>query len=380
MLARAARRAGDGSPGLALWTTFRAMTPSGDTSSPARPHVGRTGRATPGHGLPEPSPHADGTATARRGRLPSLFIAGQPKSGTTALYEMLREHPQIFMPDRKEPRFFCGELLHRDPPRPGGTPKTLEEYMTWFEDARPDQIVGEASPWYLWSPTAAARIAAVVPDARIVVSLREPASLVRSLHMEWVQLYVETETDLRRAVSLEADRRAGRNVPKRTYWPQLLQYAEHAKYVEQLGHLEAEFPHEQLLVLIYDDFRRDNEGTLDRVLRFIGVDPGVPLPVKDANPSVRVRSARMHELIHALSVGHGPVSHGAKAALKAVTPRALRRRALFATQKRLVWAPPLPPDEPFMAELRSRFKPDVVALSEHLGRDLVALWGYDRVD
>jgi len=67
--------------------------------------------------------------------MPGAFIIGQPKSGTTALYEMLKQHPQIFMPDRKEPRFFVEEMLHRDAPRPGGTPKTMEEYLTWFEDA-----------------------------------------------------------------------------------------------------------------------------------------------------------------------------------------------------------------------------------------------------
>jgi len=50
---------------------------------------------------------------------------------------MLKQHPQIFMPDRKEPRFFVEEMLHRDAPRPGGTPKTMEEYLTWFEDAEP---------------------------------------------------------------------------------------------------------------------------------------------------------------------------------------------------------------------------------------------------
>ena len=147
------------------------------------------------------APQPNATATAPR--VPEFFIAGQPKSGTTALYEMLKRHPRIYMPDRKEPRFFASEMYDRDPPRPGGTPKDLAEYLTWFEAARPEQVVAEASPWYLWSPTAAARIAEVQPDARIVVILREPTSLVRSLHMEFEQLYVETETDLRRAVELD---------------------------------------------------------------------------------------------------------------------------------------------------------------------------------
>ena len=67
----------------------------------------------------------------------------------------------------------------------------------------------------------------------------------------------------------------------------------------------------------------------------------------------------------------------AKRAIKTLTPRQLRRQALFSTQRHLVFAQPGPADEELMAELRRRFKGEVVALSEYLGRDLVALWGYD---
>jgi hypothetical protein len=313
-------------------------------------------------------------------RVPDFFIVGQPKSGTTALYEMLRRHPHIFMPDRKEPRFFAPEMHFRDPPRPGGTPKTLEEYLSWFDAARPDQSIGEASPWYLWSPTAARRIAAVQPAARIVAVLREPASLLRSLHLEFVQLYVETETDLQKAIALEQPRREGREVPRHTYWPQMLLYSDHVRSVEQLRRYHAVFPPEQVLVLIYDDFRCDNEATLRKVLRFLEVDDTPPLQVREANPTVRVRSQRMNELLHAVSVGHGPFSRAVKASVKAVTPRRLRRSALFATQERVVFGDPHPPDEEFMAALRARFKPEVVALGEYLGRDLVTLWGYEDVD
>jgi hypothetical protein len=313
-------------------------------------------------------------------RVPDFFIVGQPKSGTTAMYEMLKGHPQIYMPDRKEPRFFATEMYFRDPPRPGGTPATLDEYLSWFDAARPEQLVAEASPWYLWSRTAARRIADVQPAARIIAILREPASLLRSLHLEFMQLYVETETDLRKAISLEESRRQGRNIPRYTYWPQMLLYSDHVRSVDQLRRFHDVFPPEQMLVLIYDDFRRDNEATLRKVLRFLEVDDTFPLAVREANPTMRVRSQRMNELVHAVSVGHGPVSRAVKESIKAVTPRRLRRRARDATQRRVVWGDPRAPDEEFMTELRRRFKPEVVALSEYLGRDLVTLWGYDRVD
>jgi hypothetical protein len=319
-------------------------------------------------------------ALAGAQRPPDFFIVGQPKSGTTALYEMLRRHPQIHMPDRKEPWYLASELLERTPPRPGGTPQSVEEYLAWFEGARPDQRVGEASALYLWSRTAAASIAQLQPEARIIAILREPASLLRSLHMQFVRTYVETENDFPRAISLEGARREGRHVPRRSYWPKALLYSEHVRYVEQLRRFHALFPREQVLVLIYDDFVRDNEATVRTVSRFLGVDDTTAIELTQANPTMGVRSQRLHELVHALSVGHGPASQAVKAAVKALTPTRLRRSALQAAQRSVVYVEPPAPDERFMLELRRRFKGEVVALSEYLGRDLVALWGYDSVE
>jgi Sulfotransferase family len=312
-----------------------------------------------------------------RGRVPDFFIVGHPKCGTTALYEALRRHPQIFMPRGKEPWFFAAELHVRTPPRPEGTPRTLEDYMTLFADAEPWQIAGEATALYLWSRTAAASIAEVQPAARIIAILREPASFLRSLHLQFVQTHVETEGDLRRALSLEDERRQGRSIPRHSYWPQALLYSEHVRYVEQLRRYHAQFPAENVLVLIYDDFRADNEGTVRTVLRFLGVDDTVPIDVPQANPTVRARSQHLHALVHALSVGTGRASRGIKGAVKALTPQRLRRRALRAAQRHVVFTDPGPADGELMGELRRRYEREVVALSEYLGRDLVTLWGYD---
>jgi hypothetical protein len=313
------------------------------------------------------------------GRVPEFFIVGHAKSGTTALYEMLRRHPQIYMPASKEPWFFAEELLERTPPRPGGTPQTLAEYRTWFTAAGPDQIAGEASALYLWSRTAAARIAQARPDARIVAILREPASFLRSLHLQFIQVYVETENDFAKALALEPARRRGEQIPRHTYWPQALLYSDHVRYVEQLRRYREAFSPEQLLVLVYDDFRADNEATVRSVLRFLDVDDSIPVEELVANPTVQVRSQRLNALVHGVSVGHGPVSLAAKAGVKALVPRRLRRGALEAAQRRLVFTRPQEPDEQLMLELRRRFKDEVVALSEYLDRDLVRLWGYEHV-
>ncbi|HEY4428663.1 MAG TPA: sulfotransferase [Solirubrobacteraceae bacterium] len=302
-------------------------------------------------------------------RVPDFFIVGHHKSGTTALYEMLRRHPQIFMPDLKEPRFFASDLRPLFEPETSGTaPRTWEQYLDLFAAAQPGQRAGEASPAYLRSSVAAQAIAAAQPDARCIAILREPAGFVRSLHLQLVQEHAELEKDLRRAVANEERFIDGRRV---------LRYSDHVHYVEQLRRFHAVFPPEQFLILIYDDFRRDNEATVRRVLRFLGVDDSVRVEVTEANPTVRVRSLQLDSVVRGLYGGGGPVSRGVGATVKAITPTRLRRGAARAFRHRVVYGRPQAADERVMSELRDRYRDEVVALSDYLSRDLVGLWGYD---
>jgi hypothetical protein len=314
------------------------------------------------------------------GPMPDFFIVGHAKSGTTALYEMLRSHPQIFMPESKEPWYFATDMRRRfNPPGPDRAPETVEEYLELFAPAQPGQRVGEASSCYLWSRTAAANIAEARPDARLIAILREPASFLRSLHLQLLQTHVEDRKDLRKAMSLEAARREGRRIPRRSQRPQLLQYADHVRYTEQLRRYHELFGREQLLVLIYEDFRRDNEGAVRAVQRHLDVDDSQPIERLDANPTIMIRSQGLDELVHSVSVGRQPVARAAQATMKTLTPRTLRRRVLRLTQRHVVYGQAPPPDERLMAELRGRFRGEVEAVSEYLGRDLVSLWGYDDV-
>jgi hypothetical protein len=313
------------------------------------------------------------------GTIPDFFVVGHPKCGTTALHQMLKTHPEVYMPDRKEPWFFAEELHDATPPRPEGTPRTLPEYAEWFTGARPGQLVGEATAYYLWSKRAAANIAAVNPEARIIAILREPASFLHSLHLQLLEQYTEVEPDLGRAMELEQERREGRSIPRYTYFPQMLLYSDFVRYSEQLQRLHAAFPPEQVKVLIYDDFRADNERIVRDVRRFLGVDDAAPVQTLEANPTVRPRSQMLNELVHAVGVGRGPVSRAIKETVKAVTPAAPRRRALEALKRQAVFAPAGPPDPEVMLALRHRYEQEVAAVSEYLGRDLVKLWGYDEL-
>lgn len=319
--------------------------------------------------------------------MPDFFIVGQAKSGTTALWEALRRHPQIYMPRGKEPWFFA----RSNPEPPGSTQRllthtgkrreTVEEYLSLFSEARADQLIGEGSTAYLWSPSAARAIAEAQPAARIIAILREPAAFLRSLHLQLLANHTETERDFRKAVALDDLRREGRQIPKYAFWPQAIIYSDRVRYAEQLRRYYDVFPAEQILVLIYDDFREDNQASLRRVLSFLEVDASYPVEVERVNLTNRqVRFVPLYNLSRVLKQGKGPVSRRLKAVGKTLMPYEVRKAIMWPIHGRIMYGKPQAPDEEFMVELRRRFKPEVVALSEFLGRDLVSLWGYDRLD
>jgi hypothetical protein len=296
---------------------------------------------------------------------------------------MLRRHPQIFMSNLKEPQFLASDMRFRFPQMTGRglpLPETLEQYVSLFSEATPEQRIGEASPSYLFSHTAAGRIAQLQPAARGIAILREPASFLHSLHLQLLRSHVEGEKDLRRAISLEGARAEGRHVPARSHLPQLLQYSDHVHYVEQLRRYHAVLPAEQLLILIYDDFRADNEGTVRSVLRFLDVDDSQPIEELQVKQTARsMRRQPLDDLLVSVSMARSPRWRAARAAVKALAPRDLRRNAFGLIRRRGVFdsVPPLDPD--LSLELRRRYRGEVVALSEYLDRDLVSLWGYDQL-
>ena len=144
---------------------------------------------------------------------------------------------------------------------PIGTRTRSRSTSRCSQDAGPEQRAGEASPSYLCSHDAAARIAEVQPDARIIAILREPASFLRSLHLQLLRDHVETERDLRRAIALEARAQDGKEIPATSRGPRRCSTPSTCATSSSCAATTHAFGREQVLVLIYDDFRADNEAT-----------------------------------------------------------------------------------------------------------------------
>ena len=141
-------------------------------------------------------------------RLPSFFLVGAPKAGTTSLYDHLDQHPDIYVSPLKEVCYFSTEVrpgrMARElqgrakqdsdslrayldgpllEPRFSGVVTEWVDYCRLFAGVRHERAIGEGSVCYLWSKTAPERIASCVPNAKILIVLRNPVDRAFSQYL-----------------------------------------------------------------------------------------------------------------------------------------------------------------------------------------------------
>ncbi|MFO8015518.1 MAG: sulfotransferase [Candidatus Woesearchaeota archaeon] len=306
---------------------------------------------------------------------PNLFIVGFPKSGTTAMYEYLKQHPQVFMSDYKEPRFFATDLhKESDSFRGEGSffpVRTLPEYLKLFEGAGSRPVIGEASPHYIISKDAASNIHRFNPSAKILILVREPVGFLQSFHSEMVFNLHETEKDMEKALALESERRKGKNLPESAGTPSLLYYSEWLKYSDNIRRYLREFPRKQVKIIIFDDFRRDNHKVCRDIYRFLGIDDSFRPSSCTPNPNKELRFAFLKAFLRKPLVWR---------IIHRVIPLKLYGLVENIFKKLFMKEAPRKKISPHLRrKLMRKYKPEVKKVSRLLGRDLVSMWGYDKV-
>ena len=294
---------------------------------------------------------------------PNFFIVGAPKSGTTSLYDYLRQHPDVFIPDVKEPAYFGTDLDFEQRLCARDTIHHLDNYLRLFDKAGDAKRVGEGSTAYLCSTRAAREIIEFDPDARIMIMLRNPVDMIYSLHGEWLWNCNEDIEDFEEALKAQEDRALGRRIPPTSSFPQGLQYYDIARYSAQVARYFDAFPREQVLVLIFDDFVADTPAVYRQVLEFLDLNT-------EFSPDFSVRN--VSKPTGALGINRWfAVRPGLRRTLNAILGLSNRKRiidmiARLSRSHRRTRG--LDPGQ--RVQLQTLFLPDVERLSDLLNRDL----------
>ena len=195
-------------------------------------------------------------------KLPNLFLVGQPRTGTSALHNVLNQHPEIFMSIPKEPVYFAKDL-HEESDLFHKKPKFFHfrdeaQYLKIFNSRRRQQIAGESTAVYLYSKVAAGEIHRFNPDAKIIMMFREPVSWLCSYHAKACQILGEDRLNLSEALKLEAGRKAGKFLSDNVMAPSLLYYTEFIKFRRQIERYSELFNPANIKMIIYDDYKNNN--------------------------------------------------------------------------------------------------------------------------
>lgn len=292
---------------------------------------------------------------------PAFYLVGAPKAGTTSLYAYLARHPGAFLPEQKELWHFGSDLDVR-----GRRRWSADDLLDLYRDAPPDALRGMAYVWYLYSTQAAAEIAAVRPDARIIIALREPVAALHALHSEFVYDGNEDIADFGEALAAEPDRCDGRRIPAEAHFPAGLCYRRTVRYAEQVERYLDRFGPDRVHVLLFDDLVADPERAASEVVAFLGLPPAPELAFPHANPNKRTRSAHLRRFL-------ASPPPALRRALRAAVPARLRRGAY----RRAVALNAANPDraaiDPDLRDaLRAELADEVTRLERLIGRSLSA--------
>ncbi|UCG78188.1 MAG: sulfotransferase [Nitrospirota bacterium] len=224
--------------------------------------------------------------------IPDFFIVGAPKCGTTAMFEYLGKHPDIYIPKYKETHHFASDLIPMDDHF-----RSVDNYLKIFQGAQKGDVIGDASVFYLYSKEAAHNINRFNDRAKIIIMIRDPVDMLESYHSQLVFNGDEDIEDLKKALDAEGERKKGNLIPKGLRFKERLFYYDISCFSDQINRYFDVFGKERVHVIIYDEFKEQTEMVYARTLEFLEVDPAFRTEFEIINPCKRVRSRLIREFL-----------------------------------------------------------------------------------
>lgn len=295
--------------------------------------------------------------------LPTFFVVGAAKAGTTSLFRYLNDHPNVYAPSVKEPFFFS--FMNKDLDFKGpfdhevnaSTITNFDEYENLYCEARGTQERGDFSNSYLYFPRSAERIDEHVDDPKIIIMLRDPVRRAFSHYLQCRMLGHESRS-FEEALALEEQRRAQN-------WRWHYQFREQSRYFAQVKTYLDVFGQQRVHIELFEDFVSNTRLTMRRLAAFLEIDADFysDYTFKTYNATKLPKNEIIHRLFRRENV--------ARRIVRTVTTVALRRWASRLVKSFNYSRDQRPRLDPETEEkLRREFLPDVEKLEDLIDEDL----------
>jgi hypothetical protein len=295
--------------------------------------------------------------------LKNAFIVGAAKSGTTSLYYLLEQHPEVCMPAVKEPNYFSNITDDGDPVTPGNGPgddstvwtSSRQQYHHLYRPEEQHTLKLEASVSYLYSSTAAKQIANYDPDSRIIIVLRNPIERAFSHYKHLLRDGRET-TSFEEALELEKSRIANG-------W----EFSWHLKrmgfYGRQIERYYQHFDREQIHIITLEDIKQDLPTVISDITDFLGLSAfEYDLDRQERNASGVARSWILSRMVNWML--------GYKATINKIIPPKVSHKALQLFRSFNIKKSNLEIPQNLRRSLQSTFKEDIKETESLTGRRL----------
>lgn len=294
--------------------------------------------------------------------LPNFFIVGAAKSGTSSLDRYLNQHPNVYISAKKEAHYFSIPDFPSRFEGPGDdgmndfTIRDKESYTRLFERVDNETAIGESSAFYLYYPGTAQRIHDVIPNAKIIILLRNPVERAFSAYMHLIRDERE-QLNFRQSLELEDERKTLNYEP-------LWYYKELGLYSEQIKRYLDVFKRSQVKIVLFEEFTRNPRRVAQDIFKFLEVDSKFQI-----NTSVRYNESgapKARWLYHFIAR-----PNGLKEMIKPLFPHALREKLGLRAKSLVLERTSM--DPVIYQELQIYFADDIQRLKTLLNIDL-SIW------
>jgi len=272
---------------------------------------------------------------------PTFIGIGAGKAGTSWLYAILSQHPEVCMASAKETLFFEDNYA-----------RGWQWYAKFFQQCGSQPAVGEVSNTYIFNAQMPARLHAFDPHLQLIATLRNPVDRAFS-HYLFHYRNAQLEGSFEDAIA---------------QYPDLIERGLYYRYLD--AYLQY-FQRDRLLLLLFDDLKADPVALARRVLTFLGVDPDWATPERVSQPRLPASKPRSKFLARTVKAAARSVRNWGFPEIVTSVKTSPAVRWLYRPYARQEY-PQMAPE--MRRQLNEYYRDDVRQLSQLVDRDLERLW------